>query len=94
MARSPLANFGTLLSTIHVLDDGRRVRLRLARPGDALPANLTFYDPRERLVVAAVEMLGGREQIVGVVEVVRSERTLDEGVHELLAEVATRRRAA
>jgi hypothetical protein len=94
MARSPLANFGTLLSTVHVLEDGRRVRLRLARPGDALPANLTFYDPRERMVVAAVELLGGREQIVGVADIVLSERTLHEGVRELLAEAATRRQAA
>lgn len=94
MARSLLANFGTLLSTVHVLDDGRRVRLRLARPGDALPANLTFYDPRERLVVVAVEMLGGREQIVGVADIVLSERTLDEGVRELLAETVRHRRAA
>ena len=94
MAQSPLANFGTLLSTVHVLGDGRRVRLRLARPGDPLPADLTFYDPRERLVVVAVEMLGGREQVVGVVEVVLSERTLDEGVRELLTEAARRPRAA
>jgi hypothetical protein len=94
MARSPLANFGTLLSTVHVLEDGRRVRLRLARPGDALPANLTFYDPRERLVVAAVELLGGREQIVGVADIVLSERTLHEGVRELLADAVRHRRAA
>jgi hypothetical protein len=94
MARSPLANFGTLLSTVHLLDDGRRVRLRLARPGDSLPANLTFYDPRERLVVVAVEMLGGREHIVGVADIALSERTLGEGVGELLTEVSTRRRAA
>jgi hypothetical protein len=94
MAPSPLANFGTLLSTVHLLADGRRVRLRLARPGDSLPAHLMFYDPRERLVVAAVEMIGTREQIVGVVEVVHSERTLDEGVRELLNEAATRPRAA
>ena len=94
MARSPLANFGTLLSTVHVLDDGRRVRLRLGRPGDALPPELTFYNPRERLVVVAVEMLGGREQLVGVADVVLSERTLDEGVRELLADVSARRDAA
>ena len=94
MAPSPLANFGTLLSTVHSLGHGRRVRLRLARPGDALPNALTFYDPRERLVVVAVEMLGGREQIVGVVDVVLSERTLDDGVRELLTEAARRPRAA
>jgi len=94
MARSPIANFGTLLATVHVLGDGRRGRLRLARPGDSLPTDLTFYDPRERLVVVAVEMLGGREQIVGVVDVMLSERTLHEGVGELLAEAAGTRRAA
>ena len=94
MAQSPLSNFGTLLSTVHLLGDGRRVRLRLARPGDPLPAELTFYDPRERLVVVAVEMLGGREHVVGVADVVLSERTLSEGVRELLAEAARRPRAA
>jgi hypothetical protein len=94
MALSPLANFGTLLSTVHLLGDGRRVRLRLARPGDSLPANLTFYDPRERLVVVAVEMLGGREQIVGVVDIDLAERTLDEGVRELLDEAVRHPRAA
>jgi hypothetical protein len=83
-----------ILSTIHVLDDERRVRLRLARPSDSLPAELTFYDPRERMVVVAVEMLGGREQIVGVADIVLAERTLDEGARDLLDEVAPRRRAA
>ena len=94
MAPSPLANFGTLLSTVHLVGDGRRVRLRLARPGDPLSNARSFYDPRERLVVVAVEMLGGREQIVGVADIVLSERTLDEGVRELLDEAARRPRAA
>ena len=94
MAPSPLANFGTLLSTVHLLGDGRRVRLRLARPGDSLPSDLTFYDPRERLVVVAVEMLGGRERIVGVVDIDLSERTLEEGVRELLDDAVRHPRAA
>lgn len=81
------------LATIHVLDDGRRVRLRLARPRDPLPANQTFYDPRERMVLVALEMLGGREHIVGVEDVVLAERTLEDGARELLTEVATRRAA-
>ena len=81
------------LATIHVLDDGRRVRLRLARPGDPLPADLTFYDPRERMVVVAVEMIDGREHIVGVADVVLAERTLEDGARELLDELATRRAA-
>jgi len=81
------------LATIHVLDDGRRVRLRLARPGDPLPADQTFYDPRERMIVVAMEMAGGREHIVGVADVVLAERTLEEGAQDLLSEVARRRAA-
>jgi len=84
---------GRALSTIHVLDDGRRVRMRLARPGDPLPADLTFYDPRERLVIVGLEMVGGREHIVAVADVVRAERTLEDAARELLDELATRRAA-
>ena len=83
-----------MVSTIHLLEDGRRVRVRMARPGDPLPDHLTLFDPRERLVLTAVELIGGQEQIVGVAEVDLSERTLGEGVRELLADAATRPRAA
>jgi hypothetical protein len=94
MAQSPLANFGTLLATVHVLEDGRRVRLRLARPGDPLPPHQTFYNPRERLVLAALEMIGGREQLVGVADVTLSETTVAAAARDLLAEVTARRQAA
>ncbi len=98
MAQSSLADPGTLLSTIHEVDDGLRVRLRLARPSDAqrmqeffdglsdearhrrffsavprvsetLVRHFTFYDPRERLVLVAVAMVGHSEEIVGVADV-------------------------
>ena len=61
-----------------------RVKLRLARPSDALrvraflerrrPAlaedvrRFTFYDPRERLVLVATAPIDGGEQIVGLVD--------------------------
>ncbi len=98
MAQSSLADPGTLLSTIHEVDGGLRVRLRLARPSDAqrmqeffdglsdetrhrrffsamprisetLVRHFTFYDPRERLVLVAVAMIGHSEEIVGVADV-------------------------
>ena len=96
MAQSSLADPGTLLSTIHAVDGGLRVRLRLARPSDAqrmqdffdglsdetrhrrfssaMPRgsevrHFTFYDPRKRLVLAAVAMIGHSEEILGVADV-------------------------
>jgi GNAT superfamily N-acetyltransferase len=93
-----LADSGTLLATTHQLDGGRRVRLRLARPSDAvrvreflerlspetrqrrflspMPSvpqaiidHFTFYDPRERLVIAATAPGEGGEEIVGLGDV-------------------------
>jgi hypothetical protein len=74
---------GALLATTHDAD-GLRVRLRLARPSDALrlrgfleshaprmAANarrFTFYDPRQRLVVLATAPLEGSEEIVGLAD--------------------------
>jgi hypothetical protein len=74
---------GALLATTHDAD-GLRVRLRLARPSDALrlrgfleshaprlvshARRFTFYDPRERLVVLATAPLEGAEEIVGLAD--------------------------
>jgi hypothetical protein len=74
---------GTLLATTHDAA-GLRVRLRLARPSDALRlqafleshapwlasqvTRFTFYDPRERLVVVATAPLEGSEEIVGLAD--------------------------
>jgi hypothetical protein len=74
---------GALLATTHDAG-GLRVRLRLARPSDALrlrgfleshaprlasqARRYTFYDPRERLVVVATAPLEGAEQIVGLAD--------------------------
>jgi GNAT superfamily N-acetyltransferase len=93
-----LADSGTLLATIHRLDGGLPVRLRLARPSDAprvrgflerlspetrqrrflspmpnVPEaavhHFTFYDPRERLVIAASMPGEGGDEIVGLGDV-------------------------
>jgi len=71
-----------VIFTTHELDDGSRVRIRLARPSDfgAVQAfldgapelavrRLTYYDPHERLTLVAVALEGGAERIVGVAEV-------------------------
>jgi acetyltransferase len=86
-----------MLSTTHELEDGSRVRLRLARPTDArlvrsflerlspetrtrrfltpTPAvseatvrHFTFYEPRERLILAATMPFEGSERIVGLAD--------------------------
>lgn len=72
-----------MLASTHELGDGSRVRLRLTRPTD-LPKiepfleslnsevwarRLAFYDPRERLVVAATSPGDVGEEIVGLAEV-------------------------
>ena len=83
-----LADSGTLLATIHHLDGGQPVRLRLTRPSDAVRVrdflerlspmprvpeaaigHFTFYDPRERLVIAATAPGTGGEQFIGVGDV-------------------------
>jgi hypothetical protein len=74
---------GSMLATTHDAG-GLRVKLRLARPSDALrvraflerqrPAladsarRFTFYDPRERLVLAATAPIEGVETVVGLVD--------------------------
>jgi hypothetical protein len=103
---------GTLLATTHELDDGSRVRLRLTRPSDVprIDAFLkgvdsdgdvrayTFYDPRERLTVAATQPGDGGEEIVGLadvelvtadVDVLVSDDHADRGLDDLLAEAGT-----
>lgn len=66
-----------MLSTTHRLADGSRVRLRLTRPsdlpriaallGDDLGARrFAFYDPRERVVIAATRPGSGGEEIAGL----------------------------
>jgi GNAT superfamily N-acetyltransferase len=103
-----LADPGTLLSTLHEVDNGMRVRLRLSRPTDnqrvrgfldglspetrhrrfftSMPTvsetvvrHFTYFDPRKRLVVTAVTMIGGSEEIVGLADVA----LLETGVAEL-----------
>ena len=74
---------GPLLATTHDAG-GLRVKLRLARPSDALrmrgfleshaprlassARRFTFYDPRERLVVVATAPVEGTEEIVGLAD--------------------------
>jgi hypothetical protein len=74
---------GSLLATTHDAG-GLKVRLRLARPSDALavrsflerqrPAlaedvrRFTFFDPRERLVLVAAAPIDGSERVVGLVD--------------------------
>lgn len=103
-----LADSGTLLATIHHLDGGLPVRLRLTRPSDAgrvrdflerlspetrqrrflspMPrvpegaiGHFTFYDPRERLVIAATAPGDGGEQFIGVGDV----SFVDTGIAEI-----------
>src|SRR3954454_11787505 len=73
---------GAMLATSQELRDGSRVRLRLARPSDvplvreffggdagvpdALVRRFTFYDPRERVVLAATMLAGSFERIVAL----------------------------
>ena len=71
---------GAMLAETHGLDDGSRVRLRLTRPTDlpriaafldseAGSRRFAFYDPRERLAIAATRPGAGGEEIVGLAEV-------------------------
>ena len=49
----------------------RQRRFRHAMPviPDTVVRHFTFFNPRERLVVVATEIAGGREEIVGVADV-------------------------
>jgi len=97
-----------MLATVHQLDSGLRIGLRLTRPSDAprirafferlspearlkrffmaMPevdertvTHFTFYNPRERLVVAATAPLAGVEEVVGLADIA----LVDTGVAEL-----------
>jgi len=104
---------GPLLATTHDAGR-LRVTLRLTRPSDALrvrafleeqrPAlagharRYTFFDPRERLVVAATAPIGGIERIVGLADVSAAEHSphvvaAGGEVGELLREAGTALRA-
>jgi RimJ/RimL family protein N-acetyltransferase len=106
--KNRLADSGTLLATIHHLDGGLPVRLRLTRPSDAVRVrdflerlapetrqrrflspmprvpqtvvdHFTFYNPRERMVLAATLPVDGYERIVGLADMA----VLDTGLAEL-----------
>lgn len=97
-----------MLATIHELDSGLRIGLRLARPSDAprvraflerlsretrlkrffmaMPEidertvnHFTFYNPRERIVVAATAPLAGVEEVIGLADIA----LVDTGVADL-----------
>jgi acetyltransferase len=97
-----------MLATIHELDSGLRIGLRLARPSDvprvraflerlspdtrlkrffmAMPEidertvnHFTFYNPRERIVVAATAPLAGVEDVIGIADIA----LVDTGMAEL-----------
>jgi len=87
-----------MLATIHELDSGLRIGLRLSQPSDAprvraflerlsrdtrlkrffmaMPEidestvnHFTFYNPRERIVVAATAPLAGVEEVIGLADI-------------------------
>ena len=81
--RHDLIDPGAMLASTHELPDGSRVRLRLARPTDLdriesflesagtdeRGRRFAFYDPRERLVLAATSPAGNGEEIAGLADV-------------------------
>ena len=96
-----------MLAGTHELADGGRVRLRLTRPSDAERVRefldsgggavrpLVFYDPRERVTVAATMVLDGVERIVGLAHAGPSETAVlvaeaqrGRGIGTLLTEAA------
>lgn len=76
---------GAMLSAAHELADGSSARLRLTRPSDAglvqafletlgeapedVVQEFTYYEPRERLIMAASSLDRGTEKIVGLASV-------------------------
>jgi RimJ/RimL family protein N-acetyltransferase len=97
-----------MLATVHELDSGLRIGLRLTRPSDAprvraflerlsgetrlkrffmaMPEidersvnHFTFYNPRERIVVAATAPLAGVEEVIGLADIA----LVDTGVADL-----------
>src|SRR3954469_10084172 len=108
--RARLMDPGAMLATTHELDEGTRVRLRLARPSDvpmvraffgdgpaeadALVRRFPFYDPRERVVLAATMLDAGFERIVALgdaafddlPEVVGDQEIEDRGLDDLMGD--------
>ena len=101
-----------MLASTHPLHDGSRVRLRLTRPTDipridaflegidpdAHVRAYTFYDPRERLTLAATRPGAGGEEIVGLadveiataeVDVLVDDQQAGRGLDELLIEAGS-----
>jgi N-acetylglutamate synthase-like GNAT family acetyltransferase len=93
-----------MLAGTHELADGSRARLRLARPND-LPRiqafleglgsetrarHFAFYDPRERLAIAATMPGDGGEQVVGMADLA----LVDADMAEIDVVVADDRRGA
>jgi acetyltransferase len=97
-----------MLATVHELDSGLRIGLRLTRPSDAprvraflerlsretrlkrffmaMPEidertvnHFTFYNPRERVVIAATAPLAGVEEVIGLADIA----LVDTGVADL-----------
>ena len=97
-----------MLATVHELNSGLRIGLRLTRPSDAprvraflerlsrdtrlkrffmgMPNidertvnHFTFYNPRERIVVAATAPLAGVEEVIGLADIAM----VDTGVADL-----------
>jgi acetyltransferase len=97
-----------MLGTVHELDSGMRIGLRLTRPSDAprvraflerlsrqtrvrrffmaMPeidertvSHFTFYNPRQRIVMAATAPLAGVEEMIGLADIA----LVDTGVAEL-----------
>jgi hypothetical protein len=97
------------MTTTHELADGTRVRLRLTRPSDrraiealtgsqTLARRYAFYDPRERMILAAAMPGQGGEEIVGLavvdeshVEVVTSRDDVEQLLREGAETLAIRR---
>ena len=98
-----------MLAATHELEDGTRVRLRLTRPTDVdridsfldgvdaevYARELAFYDPRERLTLAATRPGDPGEEIVGLaeleiesaaVDVIVPDEHVERGLDELLAQ--------
>ncbi len=76
----------------------RRFFTAMPRVSDATVRHFTFYDPREKLIVAATALIGGHEEVIGLADialmstglaeigVLVDERHQNEGVGRVLSE--------
>lgn len=84
-------NPASILSSAHELSDGTSVRLRLTRPSDAprvrefldevpdsVVRHFVFYEPSERLMLAAAALHEGTEAIVGLADLAMLETGIAE----------------